>query len=437
MITFNPPVFESASRDSFQTSLWHKTAIAGQRYPKLKGVQRAEIVVVGSGYTGLSAAIDLAGQGKDVAVLDAREPGFGASGRNGGQVIPAFKYDPDSIAKVYGDELGEAVLDMVSRTADTVFDLVRRFDIACDPRQTGWIQAAYGDRGAKRITSRYQQWEARGAPVELLEKSSLKRVSGTNRYPMGLLFRNGGTVQPLSFARGMVMAADSLNARIFEDSLVCAIEPAPSGWRVSTRDGSVLTSQVIIATNGYNTPVWPRLCESVVPVYSMQIASDPMPMGIRNQVLPSIEAMADTRKLVWYFRKDRDCRFIVGSRGPYKARPSEGDVQTLIKEAGRLFPALRGMTFPYRWAGRVAMTVDQIPHLHQLAPGVFAALGYNGRGVGLATMMGKILASACLGVDKRSLPYPVSSLHAIPFQAFHRIGVAAMVACYRVMDQFS
>lgn len=436
-MSFNPPVFEDPARDSFETSLWHETAIAVPRYPKLSGRQKAEVVVIGSGYTGLSAAIDLAAQGKDVVVLDAREPGFGASGRNGGQVIPAFKYDPDGIARVYGEELGEAVLDMVSKTADVVFDLVRRFDIACDPRQTGWIQAAYGSSGIDKVKSRHRQWQQRGAPVELLERDELARQTGTGLYPLGVLFRNGGTVQPLSYARGMAIAAASIGARILAYSLVRAIEPDASGWRVSTADGSVTAARVIIATNGYNTPIWPGLRESVVPLYSMQIASPPLPPELSRQVLPVVEAMADTRRLVWYFRKDRDHRFVIGSRGPFKARPSESDARTLVEAACKLFPALRDTAFPYRWAGRVAMTTDQIPHLHQLAPGVFAALGCNGRGVGMGTMMGKILAAASMGAERQVLPYPVSELHPIPFHAFHRVGVHAMITCYRMLDQFS
>ncbi|WP_315926722.1 FAD-binding oxidoreductase [Mesorhizobium sp. SP-1A] len=436
-MSINPPVFENPARDSFETSLWHQTAIVAPRYPTLRGAHKAGVVIVGSGYTGLSAAIDLAGQGSDVVVLDAREPGFGASGRNGGQVIPAFKYDPDGIAKVYGDELGETVLDMVSKTADVVFDLVRRFDIACDLRQTGWIQAAHGESGCDTIRSRQRQWQSRGAPVELLETDALKRLAGTGLYPLGLLFRNGGTVQPLSYARGMAIAAASLGARVFSDSQVRSIKRDASGWKVATKDGSVLANKVVIATNGYNTPIWPGLRQSVVPLYSMQIASKPLPEELRRQVLPVVESMADTRRLVWYFRKDRDHRFIIGSRGPFKALPSERDVQSLVEAACTLFPMLRGTQFPYRWAGRVAMTTDQIPHLHQLAPGVFSALGCNGRGVGMGTMMGKILAAACLGADSRSLPYPVSDLHPIPFHAFHRVGVHAMITYYRMLDQFS
>jgi len=435
MPPFNPPPFEPSRRDSFTSSLWHATAIPAAGSHALSGDQVADVAVVGAGYTGLCAAIELARCGADVAVLDAREPGFGASGRNGGQVIPAFKYDPDGIAAVYGDEAGERVLDMVSRTADAVFDLVDEFGIACDPIRTGWIQCAHGAAGRAAVQARHRQWRRRGAPVELLEADALRRMTGTDFYPLGVLFRNAGTVQPLSYARGLARAAAGLGVRIFSEALAQRIEPAGRGWRVPAGQGGVTARQVVIAVNGYGTSgLWPGLCESVVPLYSMQIATDPLPGTLREAVMPEVQALADTRRLVCYCRKTRDHRFVIGSRGPFAARPEAADARALAAAACRMYPVLRGTGFPYRWAGRVAMTVDHIPHLHQLAPGVFAALGYNGRGVGMATMMGRILAAACRGARRGELPYPVSDLRRIPMHGLHRLGVHALVMAYRMLD---
>jgi glycine/D-amino acid oxidase-like deaminating enzyme len=435
MLNINPPVFEPPNRDSFETSLWHKTAIPAGQYHELKGAGKAEVLIIGGGYTGLSAAIELADRGVDVMLLEAREPGFGASGRNGGQVIPAFKYDPEQVSQIYG-EAAQGVLDMVSHTADTVFDLIRRFDIPCDPAY-GWIQVAHGNQSAEAIQSRYRQWRERGAPVDLLDAGRLKRLTGTDVYSLGMQFRNAGTVQPLSYARGLAIAAVGRGTRIFCNSQVQKIDREGSGWRVTTPQGSAVAPTVIIATNGYTTPIWPGLRESVVPVYSMQIATDPLPDSLRQEVMPLAQSMADTRRLVCYVRKDRDHRFVIGMRGPFRASPSQYDAGALITAARKLYPALEGISFPYRWAGRVAMTTDHIPHLHRLAPGVFAGLGYNGRGVGMATMMGKILAAACMDRTMQAFAYPVSKLDPIAFYAFHRIGVHAMVAYYRMLDRFA
>ena len=167
----------------------------------------------------------------------------------------------------------------------------------------------------------------------------------------------------------------------------------------------------------------------------MQIATDPLPEPLRQEILPDVHSLADTRRLVWYCRKTREQRYVIGTRGPFKARPAAPDARDLLAAAHRMYPALRGVSFPYRWAGRVAMTADHVPHLHQLAPGVFAALGYNGRGVGMATMMGRILAAAALGARPDSLSYPVSDLRPISLHAFHRLGVQALVAYYRMLDR--
>ncbi len=436
MLNINPPVFEPPGKDSFESSLWHETAISAQPYPRLEKAETADTLIIGAGYTGLSAAIELAGSGVDAIVLDAREPGFGASGRNGGQVIPAFKYDPDQIGKVFGESDGRAVLDMVSRTADAVFDLVRRFDIACEPT-SGWIQAAHNQRSADMLASRCEQWRARGAPVDMLDAAQIKRLLGTDAYAAGVLFRHAGTVQPLSYARGLAAAAQSLGARIYNYSPVVKLERNGQGWRAATESATVDAARVVIATNGYTTPIWPGLRESIVPVYSMQIATDPLPEPIAREVMPVVRSMADTRRLVCYARKDGADRFIIGMRGPFKARPSEEDARGLVAAARALYPALQGMAFPYRWAGRVAMTADHIPHLHRLAPGVVAGLGYNGRGVGMATMMGRILAAACIDGAQGVPAYPCTPLKPIPFHMFYRVGVQAMVTYYRMLDRYS
>lgn len=435
MLSRNSTEFERPERDSFTTSLWHNTAIPAQQYLTLVGDKTAEVLVIGAGYTGLSAAIDLAETGKDVVVLEAREPGFGASGRNGGQVIPAFKYDPDRVLQVYGSKAAAAVLDMVSCTADTVFNLIERFNIDCDP-VLGWIQAAHNSRSLETVRSRHQQWKARGVPVDILNAEEIKNLTGAGAYLGGIRFRNAGTVQPLSYVRGLANAAATTGARVFCNSPVTQIQKSGQGWCVSTADGCVTTNTLIIATNAYTTSIWPGLRESVVPLYSVQIATDPLPEALRQEVMPVVQSMVDMRRLVCYFRKDRDHRFVIGMRGPFKAKPDVQDVKAVLIAARKIYPALESVAFPYRWSGRVGMTADQVPHLHQLAPGVFTALGYSGRGVGMATMMGKILAQACVSPDKEALPYPVTPLKQIPFHTFHRVGVQAMVNYYRLLDRF-
>jgi len=433
MLTWSPAAFVSEKNDSFRTSLWHATATEQHHAQVLSGQHSCQVAIIGGGYTGLSAAITLATNQWDTILLDAREPGFGGSGRNGGQVIPAFKYDPDRLAIEYGDELGHAMLEMIGQTADTVFDYIRRYDIQCDPER-GWLQVADTQKGVSTLQSRFQQWRSRNAPVELWDASRISMETGSTRYLLGVYFQNAGTVQPLSYARGLARAACTNGARVYSGSPAIRIEQRGKQWEVHTKSGSVRCDRLIIATNGYTTGLWPGLKESLVPVYSMQIATNPLPNALHDCVLPGVPAVADTRNLVSYYRRDRNRRFIFGTRGPFRAAPTEKDAKQLASCARTLFPALQETDFPYKWAGRVAMTIDHVPHLHELAPGVFAALGYNGRGVALGTMMGKILASACMHASTKGLPYPSSPLKSIPFHAFHLLGVQAMIAYYRLLD---
>ncbi len=429
-------IFPDAARDSFGRSVWQETAIAPEVYARLGGDARTDVVVVGAGYTGLSTALHLAVRGVAVTVLEAREPGFGASGRSGGQVVPLFKYEPDEIMARFGADEGRALLELVQRSGDEVFDLVQRYDLKCDARRAGWIQAAHGPNGSALVRTRHDQWAARGAPVRLLDQEALRELTGTAYYREGWLLEHAGTVNPLGYSRALARAASRAGAVVHGNTPVVGISRDGDRWHVRCAGGTVNAQTVVLAGNGYSTDLWPGLSKSIVPLYSMQVASDPLPERHRAQILPGEQAVADTRRLVWYLRRDPAGRFVLGARGPFKADPSRQDAAVLVSAARRLYPMLRDVDFPYVWSGRVAMTTDHIPHLHRLAPGVVAALGYNGRGVAMATVMGRVLAAMCVDEVGRRPAFPVTALAAIPLHRFHRLGVRALIAYYRLIDRF-
>lgn len=425
-----------AARDSFERSLWSATAAPAPDCPRLEGRVSTRVAVVGAGYAGLSCAIELARNGCEVTVVEAHEPGFGASGRNGGQVIPLFKYEPEGLVEQYGEDVGRGILDLVAQSARDVFDLVRAFDIPCEAAPVGWIQAAVGEAGAALVARRYRQWHAVGAPVELLDGEAMQRLLGTGQYRVGWRHGGGGTVQPLGYARGLARAAMGLGGCILVDSPVRRLERSGERWMLVGDRGEVVADKLVLATNAYTGGLWPGLRESIVPVYSMQVATEPLGAELDARILPAGQSAADTRHLVRYFRKDAAGRFIIGTRGPFKAQPGPADAAALLAAARAMYPDLRSVDFPYLWAGKVAMTADRVPHLHCLAPGVYTALGWNGRGVAMATTLGRLLARACLD-EGVVLPYPVTTLKPIPFHAFHRLGVHAMVTAYRLLDRLS
>lgn len=405
-------------------SLWAATAEPAPAAPRLTGPAEADVVVIGGGFTGLSAALHLAEAGKRVVVLEAAEVGWGASGRNGGQVNPGWKVLPSEIVARYGRARGERVARMAHATCDLVFELIDRFRISCDACRPGYLQAVFGGRGRRTQESWAREWSAHGVEVELLDKRAFADLLGTERYGGGLRDPRGGNLQPLSYARGLARAAAGLGAELYGRSPALAVSRRGAGWRVATPDGEVACEHVVIGTNGYTDDLWPGLKRTVVPVASFIVASRPLGQNLARTILPGRHAVSDTRRVLYYFRMDRDDRFVFGGRGRLfdgADHADQGDMRHLKAAACRLYPQLEGIGWDYAWGGYVAVTPAHTPHLMRLAPGVFAGLGYNGRGVAMATMMGKQLSLAVLGED------PDMALEAprrIPFHGLSRIGVS-------------
>ena len=384
----------------------------------LEGDRRADVAVVGAGYTGLSAALHLAERGADVVVLDAAEPGWGASGRNGGQVIPGLKDDPDELERKFGPETGRRMWQISGGAADFVFELIARHKISCQAQQSGWISAAPNAPAIATLRARVDQWQQRGAPVELLDRQRIAELTGTTCYVGGLLDRRAGALQPLAYARGLARAARQAGAAIHGRSAVTRIESQGGAWRVGTAAGTVTASKVILATNAYTDDLWPGLRRTVVPVQSYQVATQPLPEDIRRLVLPGGQPVSDIRRILFYFRLDPDGRLLMGGRGPLNDTGDPALFARLEAVAARFFPQIDAPQWEHRWSGRVALTADHLPHLHEPRPDLLIGLGYNGRGVAMATRMGKLLADRPLGASPAELGWPVTPLTPIPLHAW-------------------
>src|SRR5262249_36469313 len=224
---------------AFPSSLWAATATPASSYPPLRGEVTTDCVIVGGGFTGLSTALHLAERGIGAVLLEANEPGWGASGRNGGQVIPGLKLDPSELRARYGEERGRRLTATVGGTADLVFDLIARHQIACDAARVGWIQGAPGPKGLAEVRKRAEEWAAAGADVAVLDGDEVRARVGGGDYVGAFLDRRGGTINPLSYARGLARAAAAAGAKIHGDSAALALEATGRGWRVVTSAGSV------------------------------------------------------------------------------------------------------------------------------------------------------------------------------------------------------
>ena len=418
-----------------EPALWSATAVEAPQTPPLSESTKADICVIGGGYAGLSTALHLAEKGVDVVLIEAKEVGFGGSGRNGGQVIPGLKYDPDEIEAMFPGDAGRRLVDFAGRTADFVFDLIAKHKMNVPLRRAGWIQGAHRQASLKMVASRAAQWGKRGADVALLDKPTTDRMLGTEAYFGAWIDRRGGAVQPLSYARELARAAQKAGVRIHGGTRATSLARHDFKWHVATDRGtSVTADKVALCTNAYTDGLVPRLARTVVAVNSYQAATEPLSDNLRKSILPEGQVSSDARKLLLYFRLDHEGRFIMGGRGPFREPDGASDWSHLERVAQRLFPQLAGTPFAYRWCGRVAITRDFLPHLHEPSPGLLVDIGCQGRGVGLQSAMGKAMADYLHGEDASLLPLPLSGVAPIPFHTLRKAYVAASVAWYKLSD---
>jgi glycine/D-amino acid oxidase-like deaminating enzyme len=412
----------------------------------LEGAARTDVAVVGAGFTGLSAALRLAEAGIGCTVLEAREIGWGASGRNNGQVIPTLsRMDPDAIVAsvprdLGGAEKGEALVALIRDSASLVFDLIRRHGIQAEAVQNGWLQPAHRPSRMKLAEGRVRQWGRRGAPVRMLDRAEMARLAGTDHWFGGWENRTGGRINPLGYARGLAAAAIGAGAVVHTRSPVTGIErdEGPSaGWVLTTPRGRLRAGRVVLATNAYTEAgPWPGLRRTVVPVRSYQMATGVLSDNLRRSILSEGHALSDTRGDLHFFCFDADGRLVTGG-GLILPFGWQGRIQDRIRERLlRVFPQVGEVRFDYVWHGFVGGTADRLPHVYELAPGVLAWTGCNGRGVALATALGQELAKACAGTPLREIAAPVETrMKTLPGYGFRGLGVAWQVARNRWNDR--
>lgn len=436
-----PSTPDGARRTQLSTqpgSLWQATAPPGPELPSLEGRFEADVAIVGAGFTGLSTALHLAEADPAVrlVLLEAEEPGSGASGRNNGQVIPTLtRPDPEELVARLGPERGERFVALVRDSAAFTFDLIRRLAIPCDAVQEGWIQPAHSpDRFGRVSRRRYEQWATRGAAVELLSAERLAELLGSRAWFGGWLARTGGHLQPLAFARGLARRLVERGVPIFARSPMNALARERGRWRLSTPRGIVLAERVLLATAAYSGPATGALARSFVPFRPWMLATRRLGDNVRRSVVPGGQAVSDTRADLRFLRWTADGRLVSGGAlaVPLLERSRlERRVAGLLAEA---FPPLRGVTFEFAWSGAIAMTPDRHPHLLQLGPELFAWIGCNGRGVALATALGPVLARLLLRGWTDELPLPLEPPKPVPLAALAGLLGRLAIPYYRWLD---
>ena len=416
------------------TCLYLSTAAAAAPTPALTADVRAQVVIVGGGYTGLSTALHLAERGVDTVLLEANEPGWGAAGRNGGQVNAGLKHEPSTVDAALGRAAGGRLVAMAGGAPDYLFGLVARLGIDCEAERGGTLRAAYNDRQAASLAASAVDWRSRGVEQTLLDATAIAAATGTSRYVAALHDPRGGSVNPLGYARGLAAAALRAGARIHGGSRALVMDRDGAGWRVRTPSGTVRAGRVVLATDGYSDDLWPGLRTSFVPVYSAIVASEPLPPALATSIMPTRAVVYEIGAITSYYRCDAAGRLLMGGRGVQRAAPGLHDYRHLVAYAKRLWPALGGMRWTHWWNGQFALTPDFYPRFHAPAPNLYIALGYSGRGVALATAVGRELAAAADGAPLAELSIPTTPVPRIPLHRFWRLGVSLRVAHGRLLD---
>jgi glycine/D-amino acid oxidase-like deaminating enzyme len=416
-------------------SLYAETAVPPVPTPALDVNKTVSVAIIGGGFAGLSTALHLAEEGVDVIVLERNEPGWGASGNNGGQLNPGLKLDPDTIEATFGTDLGRRMITFAYDTPTFTLDLIRRYKIACEARQNGTLRAAYHESNAAAVETTAEQCLRRGIPVSVLDRSAIKEATGTDRYARAMLDRRGGDLQPLNYARGLARAVITSGAAIHGQTPATSLRREGGQWRIDTPRAVVRSEKVLIATNGFTDDLWPDLRRTIVPVFSSIAATETLPDNLARQIMPTRSVLYESGHITVYYRVDTANRLLMGGRGPMQWIRDPSAVAYLTRHADRLWPALRGIRWTHGWNSRLAMTADHYPHVHEPGSGALVYLGCNGRGVALATAMGKQLARRLIKGETAAIDMPITTPKPIRFHALWPVAVKSVVLYGRIRDR--
>jgi glycine/D-amino acid oxidase-like deaminating enzyme len=397
--------------DPLSHGLWEMTAPPAPPTSPLRGEVRADVAIIGCGYTGLSTALHLAEAGAKVVALEAVEIGFGGAGRNVGLVNAGMWLAPDDVATRLGSDYGERLLKLLGNGPSEVEALVNKHGTACEFVHNGTLHCASGESGLAKIEERCAQWGKRGAPVKVLSREETARRIGVDIYAGSLLDLRAGTIQPLAYARGLASAALAAGAAINTRSPVRSAERAGAGWRLKTDSGSVTADWIVVATDAYAEGApWPQGKREQIRVPYFNFATRPLSDELRAAILPGREGCWDTRMIMNSFRFDQAGRLLFGSIGALRLAGLEVHRAWAKRALKKTFPQIGEVEFEAQWYGMMGMTSNALPRFHRLAENVVSFSGYNGRGIGTGTVFGRVLADHILGkLSEKDLPLPVTA----------------------------
>lgn len=380
-----PPSYYAASRNIIR-----KTR-------KLEGEVTADICVVGAGYSGLSTALHLAEHGFKVVVVEGAEVGWGASGRNGGQVVNGLNASLATIGRRYGTETAAFVGGMVQEGAGIIYDWVARYGIDCDLKR-GNIYAAYTEQHMRELEAKKALWQRYGMDDhELLDRDAIRTHIGSDVYAGGMIDHSGGHMHPLNLVLGEANALEGLGGVIYEHSPVTRVDQGADNAVVHTANGRVTAKAAVVCGNAYLGNVVPELTARVMPVSTQMMATEPLGEARANALLPTGMCVEDVRYILDYFRLSADHRLIFGGGVVYGGTDPADVVAKLRPNLDKVFPQLKDVRIDFAWSGNFALSFSRVPQMGRLGNRVYFAHGYSGHGVTGSHLFGRILSEAIRG----------------------------------------
>ncbi len=361
--------------------------------PPLSGAIDCDVCVVGAGFTGISAALHLAERGLRVVVLEAARIGWGASGRNGGQVVNSYSRDIDVIERRHGSDTARALGAMMFEGGDIIRERIERYGIDCDYRAGGAF-VALNRHQLRALDEQRKLWARHGNDsMELLESAALQRVVRSDRYVGGLVDHRSGHLHPLDLVLGEATACERLGATIFEDSAVTRIERGER-LRFHTSDGVVESRFGVIAGNAYLGRLVPELAAKSMPCGTQVITTEVLGEQRCNELMPAGYCVEDCNYVLDYYRMTADQRLLFGSGVTYGGGDPASIERFLRPKVEAVFPALRGVRFEFAWGGDFLLTLSRLPQLGRLGGNLYYAQGYSGHGVCTSHLAGRLIAEA-------------------------------------------
>ena len=418
-------------------SLWVATAPPLSPTPPLRGAVDADVAIVGGGFLGLSAALTLAEHGARVVLMEDQSFGNGASGRNTGFVVPAFRtgLGPGDVVERLGSH-GATLVALVGTSGSALFDRIDALNMTADAQRTGWLQPAHTGAFAAVLQKRAAQWADHGKKLAWLDAGQAEAATGVAGYKGALFDATGGHVNPLGLVRGLARAARAAGAILHETTRVTQLTRIAKGWRAETARGHVTAQRVLIATNALGGDLAPALAASYVPVLFHQMATAPLDPAWRHRVLPGNACLSDTRRHTFALRWGPGNRLVTGGIVPVGPARMARAHHRFRARLGDFLPALPDLAPEFVWSGTIATYDDALPRYFALAPGLDALIGCNGRGVAMTHALGTAWARlACGATTAADFPLPATLPSRARLRAFASFGPSLWLGWSEFMDK--